>query len=605
MPDYMPPPSALPAGSSVWVYLRDSGGYSQELSVQQQRQEAEAYAQVFGLIIRHTFADIARSGTSVVGRDDFNDMIDMFGDPGLRPKGLLLWNFARFARELDDASYYKSLIRKQGTVIHSLTDPIPEGDYGRIIETFIDITNAEKSRQTSRDVKRALRALTRQGYACGGFPPCGYKAEAVVIGMKRDGSPRKVSRWVPDPETWDLVQLAWKLRAQRRPYHIIQQATGARLFKTKNGWTTFFRNKTYLGIGKCGEEEFPDHHPAAIDQTTWEAVQQVRRAHPKLGDGDRLANPRRQSASFILSGFSYCIVCGAAMQGRTYDKKGVIWRCYTCNRKSLEGARSCANRLVNARHAEILILDTLINRVLTPEYFNTLLTEVQSRLEKDADLESQIQAYRKSLSEVERAIQNLMDTIENFGALSAGERLRQREAEKTELAAHLARLEGQRAARLFNISPQALEQVFTAWREQVTESIVRNDLHAVRVFTERFLERVELGYDRVRIHYRYPLDSTLAGQEKPERKEDVLSGSVIELPLARSDRQQFESIYAIAPQLFQRKARPKTGSPNIARDKEIYCLHTQEGVNIKTLAERYGLSKERIFTICWSIRKAN
>ena len=89
------------------MYLRDSGGSAQELSVKQQQDEAERFAAQYGLIIRHIFADIARTGTTTVGRDAFNDMIDMVEDVELRPDGLLLWNFARFARELDDASYYK------------------------------------------------------------------------------------------------------------------------------------------------------------------------------------------------------------------------------------------------------------------------------------------------------------------------------------------------------------------------------------------------------------------------------------------------------------------------------------------------------------------
>jgi DNA invertase Pin-like site-specific DNA recombinase len=213
MPDYMSPPSTLPPGSTVWAYLRDSGGFAQELSVQQQRAEVEQYTRHHGLVIRHIFADVARTGTTTVGRDAFGDMQDMIEEPGLRPTGLLLWNFARFARELDDANYYKALIRKKGIVIHSLTDPVPDGDYGRVVELIIDITNAEKSRQTSRDVKRALRALVRQGFSCGGVPPRGYKAEPVVLGVKRDNSPRQVSRWVPDPDLWEAGKLVWKMRA--------------------------------------------------------------------------------------------------------------------------------------------------------------------------------------------------------------------------------------------------------------------------------------------------------------------------------------------------------------------------------------------------------
>jgi Mor family transcriptional regulator len=49
--------------------------------------------------------------------------------------------------------------------------------------------------------------------------------------------------------------------------------------------------------------------------------------------------------------------------------------------------------------------------------------------------------------------------------------------------------------------------------------------------------------------------------------------------------------------------RPKTGSPNLARDQEIYRLHIEEGLNVGQLAVKYELSKARIFSICWSIKK--
>ena len=111
MSEYISPPSSIKSGSLVWAYLRDSGGDAQEQSVPQQKEEISKYCKKHGLILGHVFADVARSGGSIVGRDSFNDMIDMAADSELRPAGLLIWNFARFARDLDDSSYYKSLLR--------------------------------------------------------------------------------------------------------------------------------------------------------------------------------------------------------------------------------------------------------------------------------------------------------------------------------------------------------------------------------------------------------------------------------------------------------------------------------------------------------------
>jgi DNA invertase Pin-like site-specific DNA recombinase len=600
MPDYMLPPATLPPGSTVWVYLRDSGGSDQELSVQQQREEVERYTQLHGLVIRHIFADVAKSGTTTVGREAFGDMLDMVEDPELRPAGLLLWNFARFARELDDASYYKAVIRKQGTVIHSLTDPVPDGTYARVIETLIDITNAEKSRQTSRDVKRALRALVRQGFSSGGFPPRGYKVEQVVVGIKRDHFPRQVSRWLPDPDLWEAGKLAWKMRAQGKSYQEIQEATSGRLYKSKASWFSFFQNKTYLGIGKCGNEEFPDHHPAMVDQENWDKVQEIQQTHPRCGKSGGKHHPRRQASTGMLTGLVVCIHCSSAMVAKEYTHSGT-WRCYICNKKYLQGYKVCEGRQVNARNAEVVVLDTLLNRILTPAYFKKLLAQVQSRLENDTEMDSRIELLRKTQAENERAIQNLLDTVETYGAQAAVDRLRQREAEKATIAARLQELESQMRARHIQLSPEALEEVFTAWRGQVADSLGRQDLHAARVLIERFIFRIELGYDQMRIWYRYPLGPGLT--EQKGRGGETLEAEPIECSLHDINRKSVQSIYDLAPHLADKPLLPRPPRPVNPRDVEIFRLHIVDKKTIRELSERFDLSEIRVWNICTAIRK--
>jgi len=598
MSDYMPPPPELSPGSTVWVYLRDSGGSAQELSVKQQQDEVERFSAQYGLIIRHIFADVARTGTTTVGRDAFNDMIDMVEDAELRPDGLLLWNFARFAREMDDASFFKGLIRRNRIVIHSMTDQVAQGEFGRMHEAMIDYSNENKSRQTSRDVKRALRALVRQGFSCGGFPPRGYRAEPVVIGMKRDNSPRKVSRWVPDTDLWEAGKMAWKMRAQGKSYHEIQEATGCRLYRSKGSWVSFFQNKTYLGIGKCGNELFDDHHPSMVDRETWDKVQEIQQAHPRRGSSGGKRHPRRQVTVAMLTGLVNCIHCGSAMVSKKYTHSGT-WRCYICNRKYLQGYDACEGRQVNARHAEVVVLDTLLNRILTPTYFNQLLARVQTRLDNDPDFDNRIALLRKSLADTERAIQNLLDMVENFGAQSAVDRLRQREAEKATLAAKLQDMESQLHARHLQLSSEALEEVFHAWRKEMAVTLARQDIQAARIMIERFIIKIELGYDEVRIRYRYPLGASLGmGNEK-----EMLEAEPIERSLHDMDKNSIQSIYNLAPHLEEKPLPPRKPRLVNPRDLEIFRLHTEENTTVRELAGKYNLTMKSIRGICTRIRK--
>src|SRR5262245_11646938 len=165
---YAPPPPGLPAGARVWAYLRDSGGPSQERSVDQQEQEVKTYCKKYGLVLVRIFRDVARSGGSTTGRVEFLEMIDLSDEEASRPQAILIWNFARFARNLREAQFYKSQLRLKGIIIHSITDQIPiDNHIGELVENVTDWMNEEKRRQIARDVKRGLNDLVSKGFSAG------------------------------------------------------------------------------------------------------------------------------------------------------------------------------------------------------------------------------------------------------------------------------------------------------------------------------------------------------------------------------------------------------------------------------------------------------
>ena len=500
----IPPPSTLPPGSVVWAYLRDPGGEAQEQSIGQQEREIVAYCARHGLILARVFADEAKTGGTDKGRDGFAEMIDATNRLEDRPAGLLIWSTSRFARNQNDSPYYRATLRKRGLVIHSLTELLPDDPTGIVIEAMYDFTNAEKLRQTSRDVKRGLHALARQGFAPGGFPPRGYKAEPVTIGYKRDGRPRIVSRWVEDPELWDDVQLAWRLAGEGKSYGELQAATGGRVFKSKSCWPSFFANKTYLGIGKCGDLEVPDHHPPAVDKATWDKVQSIFKARRK---GPHRA-PKLTTPA-ILSGVAVCLHCGDKMfYGSDSKRKKYHWPYYLCGRKTRHGAKSCEGRRIDARKAEATVFDAILNRVLTPGYAQALLAELRAQFSDTTAIDRQAESLARQIAECEIKIKRLNDQIENFGpARSTADKLRERESELDRLQAELRQVEAKRKASQIEITAEALNAVLATWRDQIVEARDKRDVIALRGLLARFVSKVELGYNSARVSYRYPLDA--------------------------------------------------------------------------------------------------
>jgi hypothetical protein len=111
-----------------------------------------------------------------------------------------------------------------------------------------------------------------------------------------------------------------------------------KVYSIKNSWTSHFENKSYLGIGKAGDEEIPDHHTPLITHEIWDAVQKIQ-AEKRPGHGGMLHYRRTKNPS-LLSGLSFCIHCGAAMV--VHAEKD--YRSYACGKRERQrGYKDCQN----------------------------------------------------------------------------------------------------------------------------------------------------------------------------------------------------------------------------------------------------------------------
>ncbi len=129
----------------------------------------------------------------------------------------------------------------------------------------------------------------------------------------------------------------------------------------------------------------------------------------------------------------------------------------------------------------------------------------------------------------------------------------------------------------------------------------RQDIQAARVLIERFIFQIELGYDQVRVRYRYPLEASLGG--KKGQTKEALEAEPIERSLHDMDRKSIQSIYKLAPHLAEKQLPPRLPRPVNPRDLEIFHLHTVEKKTIRELSERYKLSEIRVWNICTTVRK--
>jgi DNA invertase Pin-like site-specific DNA recombinase len=491
----------LPVGSPVWGYIRDSGGEDQDI-VSQKAAILDCIER-HGLVLDRLFVDEARPGSSVIGRDAFEDMIHVSRQEPRPVDGIVLWSFSRFSRNLLDAQFFKADLRRRGYKIISMTDDLPGGDLDVIVEALYDWKHEQYLKDLSRNVKRTLHQLTRQGFSVGGFPPRGYKVEKVQIGVKRNGEPRYASKGVADPRCAPAVQEAFRMRAEGATAQEILDKTG--LFKSRQGLSWFFRNKTYLGVRKCGEIEVEAAHEPLIDRETWNRVQATLRSRPERGGSwpcGHLA-ARRVRSPYLLSGLTRCARCGSAMIG-SFDRlpSGTRWRFYVCGKRKREGRRACPTGKLKASLVEGEVMRRVMNRILTPAYSSDLLDAADGKLnEEAASLDGKVARMRRRLSEVNRAIYNLLDLAEQQGSTAARDRLADREREKARLEGELQSLLKRKARTNLDVS----EEVMTGALSKMREELGAGDVQTKRGVLKRFVDRIEAERERARLWYTFPL----------------------------------------------------------------------------------------------------
>ena len=541
--------SPFPPGSHVAAYFRDSGGDTQELSIQQQEAAFRAWCAEHGLIPGQVFTDAARPGSSVVSRTGFQDMMHHFRT-GAPEAGLVIWSYSRFARDFDDAQFYRADLRRRGYIFHSMNDEIPDGPIGRFFEAAIDWKNEQFLEDLSRDVKRGLHDLVQRYGAMPGTPPRGFMRQPITIGRRRDGRDHVAHRWAPDPEKIPLVRQAFAMLLDGRSLIEIQNST--HLYGSINSWTTFFRNKIYMGTLEFGSLTIENYCEPIVDEQTWAAAQAViaRRARRAHLSGDNPHHPRRNGDIYILSGLVYCAQCGSPLFGsseRARRPGGYDYRYerYVCSRRYRN--RDCQAEGIPRIYLDDLVKNTVIEYILSPQNLaSRQAILLQSESQRQAELDAQAAVLRSQLGAARRRIANITETLAEQGSSRALlAKLVDLEAHESTLLSDMAQIE---ARSKMAVEPQTSLQI-DAMSQRLVTHLQNSSGQACRRILRGLLHRVVVEREdqvvRIQFDYFYP------PEEKPPPGDDIILLSPVPLG-ALGHRYTFTHTITVP---FQRKKR--------------------------------------------------
>lgn len=157
------------------AYIRVSTEEQTELSPDSQIKLIREYAKQHDMTIpdEFIFRDDGISGRTTAKRPGFNKMI---GTAKQKPRPfelILLWKFSRFARNREDSIVYKSMLKKLGIDVVSISEPVGDDKMSVILEAMLEAMDEYYSINLSEEVKRGMLESVSRGH-CVSPAPYGY-----------------------------------------------------------------------------------------------------------------------------------------------------------------------------------------------------------------------------------------------------------------------------------------------------------------------------------------------------------------------------------------------------------------------------------------------
>jgi len=168
----------------VAIYARvSSEKQDTDLSIAAQLKALREYAARNSYHVVREFVDEAESGRTTA-RPAFREMVSMARRPQKPFDVILVWKYSRFARSREDSIVYKTMLRKSGVQVISITEPFEVTPTGRLLEAMIESLDEFYSANLGEEVTRGMRESASRGFYLSSNAPYGYRKVKVRDGDK-------------------------------------------------------------------------------------------------------------------------------------------------------------------------------------------------------------------------------------------------------------------------------------------------------------------------------------------------------------------------------------------------------------------------------------
>ena len=498
-----------------------------DLSVAAQLRALRDYAERNGYLVVREYVDEAESGR-IADRPQFSLMLDEAAKQEAPFKEILVWKFSRFTRKREHAVAFKSMLRRRGIRVVSITEQADDTPTGKLLEAIIESVDEFYSENLAQEVSRGMREAASRGFWMTSYAPYGYRKVHVQDGAKTR------PRLELNPPSDAVVRRIFDMVLHGKSILDITKALNAEGIPTTNGkkWlkttiNTMLANEAYTGTlvwGANAKDGTPpvrieNAFPAIVSQQEFRKVRRLLRSR-----APNKVNPRRASSAYLLSGLLKCETCGKAMTAA--DAKSGKYTYYVCHSLLKKGKGTCDTPRLNSKSFEKLIIDQIRENVLTESNIRDLVKLLDEEMDGAArEQRERLETIEQELEDVKKRLGRIWQLLEttDIEMADASERIKEHRdrQQQLEIAAEEARsMLAERRAVLDSADTIA------AFAEEMSEFLKTSELTETRAFVKSFVKEVLVKPGRAAVIYSLPMpdDSPIRGADTAEL---ALGGRVI------------------------------------------------------------------------------
>ena len=421
-----------------YIYLRVSTSMQIDgFSLEAQQNALEAYAKATNMEVAHCYCDAGKSGKSMVGRDEFNQMLEDIANHKDDVSCVLVYKLSRFGRNVRDVQNSLYLLQKHNVDLYCVADGVNTcNSIGKLLISIMGAIAEMEAENISQQTMAGRKQKAKNGLWNGGQAPYGYyldkgmltinEAEAAVV--------KKIFDLYTE-EAYGAVGIVKYLNTHGYTKQV--RGTGKLEHFTRKLINDILTNPVYCGEITYGrrhvlpiDSDRPDEKRKVVHQDNYitaegqhEAIvtkSQFEAAQKRKESLARTCEKREDSTHVhLLATIVRCPVCGAKMYGNTTRKKKkdgsgdyyAHYHFYGCkHRREVEGVPCSFKGNISEDKIDQPVVDVLCKLASN----QTLANKIAARVGSVTDEEEAITA----ISEIQKQIDKKRST-----ARTAAERI--------------------------------------------------------------------------------------------------------------------------------------------------------------------------------------